>query len=258
MAYVACVGMDVSLLGAFGVCCDGSDVTPPSLKGQALLATLAVRHGQAVTADTLVEELWPALPPDRGRRVLQVRVAEIRKQLATCGGDAAAALKSTSAGYRLEVAQEAMDSGRFTRLVQTAETCTKRGDVARASTLLREALGLWHGDALAGIQVSRFLEVAAAEEEELRLAAVEERVAAELADGCHHRLVGELETLVAEFPLRERFWELLILALYRSGRQVEALRAAASVRRLLALADEPVHRPSSTSALRTGSTSPIR
>ena len=74
--------MEFSLLGAFGVCCDGADVTPSSLKGQALLATLAVRRGQAVAADTLVEELWPALPPDRGRRVLQVRVAEIRKQLA--------------------------------------------------------------------------------------------------------------------------------------------------------------------------------
>jgi pimeloyl-ACP methyl ester carboxylesterase len=103
-----------------------------------------------------------------------------------------------------------------------------------ASTLLREALGLWHGRALAGIQVSRFLELAAAELEELRLSAVQERIAVELADGCHERLVGELETLVVEHPLRERFWELLVLALYRSSRQAEALRAAATVRRLLA------------------------
>jgi pimeloyl-ACP methyl ester carboxylesterase/DNA-binding SARP family transcriptional activator len=228
------VEADYALLGEFHVSYDGADVTPSSLKGQALLATLAVRRGQAVAADTLVEELWPALPPDRGRRVLQVRVAEIRKQLSTCGAAAASTLESTAAGYRLEVAPEALDSGRFVRLVRTAESRVKHDDLVGATTLLREALGLWHGSALAGIQLSDFLETAAAELEELRLAAVEERVAAELADGCRHRLVGELETLVAEHPLRERFWELLVLALYRSGRQTEALRAAASVRRLLA------------------------
>jgi pimeloyl-ACP methyl ester carboxylesterase len=131
------------------------------------------------------------------------------------------------------VEPEALDSGRFVRLVDAAEACTRSHDVARASTLLREALGLWRGDALAGVQVSRFLETAAAELDELRLVAIEERIAAELADGCHHRLVGELETLVSDHPLRERLWELLVLALYRSGRQTEALRACASVRRLL-------------------------
>jgi pimeloyl-ACP methyl ester carboxylesterase/DNA-binding SARP family transcriptional activator len=228
------VGMDFSLLGAFSVWDDGANVTPSSLKAQALLATLAIRHGQVVAADTLVEELWPSLPPDRGRRVLQVRVAEIRKLFAARTGGAAVKVESAVAGYRLEVEPEALDSGRFVRLMRTAESCSKRDDVVRASTLLREALGLWRGDALAGVQVSRFLEVAAAELDELRLVAIEARVAAELADGCHRRLVGELETLVADHPLRERLWELLVLALYRSGRQTEALRACASVRRLLA------------------------
>jgi pimeloyl-ACP methyl ester carboxylesterase/DNA-binding SARP family transcriptional activator len=211
--------------------CDGRDLTPSSVKAQAVLASLVVRRGTAVPADTLVDELWPDLPPDRGRRVLQVRVAEIRKQLTGCRDHAA--LESTATGYRLEVAPEALDSERFDRLVTTAHARTRRQDVAGASSMLREALGLWRGHALSGIQVSRFLEVRAAELEERRLAAIEERVVAELAEGCHQRLVGELETLVAEHPLRERYWELLVLALYRSGRQTEALRAAAEVRRFL-------------------------
>jgi pimeloyl-ACP methyl ester carboxylesterase/DNA-binding SARP family transcriptional activator len=233
--YVASVvGVDFSLLGTFSVRADGANVTPSSLKAQALLATLAIRHGQVVAADTLVDELWPALPPDRGRRVLQVRVAEIRKLLAGCGDTTSVAVESSATGYRLDVEPEALDSGRFVRLVRTAESYAKGDDRVRASTALREALGLWRGDALAGVQVSRFLEAAAAELDELRLVAIEERVAAELADGCHHRLVAELETLVSEHPLRERLWEHLMLALYRSGRQSEALRAFASVRRLLA------------------------
>jgi DNA-binding SARP family transcriptional activator len=90
------------------------------------------------------------------------------------------------------------------------------------------------GEALAGVQITRFLETAAAELEELRLAAIEARVAAELDEGCHQRLVGELEALVRANPLRETLWEHLVVALYRSGRQSVALRACAEVRRLLA------------------------
>jgi hypothetical protein len=152
--YIVRVAVDFSLLGEFRVCYDGADLTPSSLKGQALLATLAVRRGQAVAADTLVEELWPALPPDRGRRVLQVRVAEIRKQLATCGSVAAASLESTAGGYRLEVAPEALDSGRFVRLVQTAESSAKRGRLNTAArgarVVARQRLGGCSGESLPG------------------------------------------------------------------------------------------------------------
>jgi pimeloyl-ACP methyl ester carboxylesterase/DNA-binding SARP family transcriptional activator len=227
------VRVAISLLGPFGVTCDGRDVTPSSLKAQALLATLAARDGAPVAADILVDELWPDLPPDRGRRVLHVRVAEIRKQFADAGAPLELAVESSVAGYRLAAPAGALDSAQFVGLVQRAEDRAKHHDVATASTLLREALGLWHGEALSGIQVSHWLETAAAELDELRLAAVEERVAAELAEGCHQRLVGELEALVAAHPLRERLWEQLVIALYRSGRQTEALRACASVRRQL-------------------------
>src|SRR3954464_15105296 len=114
------MGVEFALLGAFGVVCDGTDLTPTSVKGQALLASLAVRRGTTVPADTLVEELWPDLSPERGRRVLQVRVAEIRKQLAECRDRAS--LESSAVGYCLEVAPEALDSERFNRLVSAADS----------------------------------------------------------------------------------------------------------------------------------------
>ncbi len=102
-----------------------------------------------------------------------------------------------------------------------------------AATLLRHALGLWRGEALSDVQASTLLEVEAARLDELRLAAVEDRISAELADGCHHRLVPELDALVAAHPLRERLWQQRIVALYRCGRQAEALRACAAIRRHL-------------------------
>lgn len=227
------MGVVVTLLGPFRVVCDGTDVTPSSTKAQALLATLAVQPGAIVPADRLVDDLWSDLTPERGRRVLQVRIAEIRKQLAAAGASPRLAVQSVADGYRLAVLPDALDSVRFVRRVEDAVAAGQRGELAAASTMLREALGMWRGEALAGIRCSRALESAAAELEERRLAAIEERVAAELAEGCHQRLVAELEPLVAAHPLRERLWEQLVLALYRSDRQTEALRACALVRRQL-------------------------
>ena len=224
----------MSVLGPFVVSCDGADVTPRSLKAQALLAVLAMRGGEPAAPEMLIEELWPDLPPDRGRRVLQVRVAEIRKLLSNVGATPDLAIESSLAGYRLAAPPDALDSARFAGLVQRAEAHAQRDDTGSASTLLREALGLWRGEALAGVQISRYLETAAAELEELRLAAIEARVAAELGEGCHQRLVAELEALVAAHPLRERLWEHLVVALYRSGRQTDTLRACSQVRRQLA------------------------
>jgi pimeloyl-ACP methyl ester carboxylesterase/DNA-binding SARP family transcriptional activator len=220
--------MHVVLLGELRVDVDGVEVTPRSLKARALFASLAIRRGHTVTADTLLDELWPDLCPDRGRRVLQVRIAEIRKLLRSV--DLADALGSDRTGYRLAVPAGATDAERFLELTARAGERAAGDDRIGASALLREALGLWAGEALAGIQIGRALEAWAAQMDELRLEATEARVEAELADGCHQRLVAELEWLVRMYPLRERFWEQLVLALYRSGRQTEALRACRSVR----------------------------
>jgi pimeloyl-ACP methyl ester carboxylesterase/DNA-binding SARP family transcriptional activator len=165
--------------------------------------------------------------------VVQVRVAEIRKLFSDATGSGELTVETSAAGYRLVAPSDVLDSSRFVGLVQRAEACSRRGDVGSSSTFLREALGLWRGEALGGIQLSQFLEAAAAELEELRLAAMEARVAAELAEGCHQRLVPELRALLSAHPLRERLWEHLVVALYRSGRQTEALRACSEVRRRL-------------------------
>ncbi|MGI9028860.1 MAG: alpha/beta fold hydrolase [Ilumatobacteraceae bacterium] len=225
------MGVDVALLGELRVVVDGVDVTPRSPKGRAVLAFLAVRANQVVAADRLVDELWPGLSPDQGRRVLQVRVAEIRKQFGSVVGGSSL-VESVPPGYRLNLPADALDSDRFAQLVEQAAACADDDPLA-ASTLLRHALGLWRGEALADVQASTVLEIEAARLDELRLAAIEDRIAAELADGCHHRLIPELDAMVAGHPLRERLWQQRILALYRCGRQAEALRAGAAVRRRL-------------------------
>jgi len=225
------VNVDVAILGDLRVLVDDFDVTPRSPKSRALMASLALRTGEVVSVDRLIEELWPALPPDRARRVVQVRVAEIRKLLSMVA--AGSVLEYVAPGYRLAVATSAVDAARFTDLVERARVCAGVDDSLGAATMLREALGLWRGEALADTLASRFLEAEAARLGELRLGAIEDRVDAELDDGCHQRLVAELGALVAAHPLRERLWAQFVVALYRSGRQTEALRACSSVRRLL-------------------------
>ena len=130
----------------------------------------------------------------------------------------------------MALSRDAIDVNRFTDLVAQAQQSDDRID---AMTMLRGALGLWSGDALADAQASRFLEDEAARLELLRLVAIEDRIDAELADGCHRRLVPELEALVAAHQFREQLWQQLVTALYRCGRQVEALRACCTARQLL-------------------------
>ena len=223
--------VEVALLGELRVVVDGIDVAPRAPKERALLALLAIERGRVVPADRLVEELWPELPADRARHALQVRVAEVRKQLARVG--AAAVLESAPPGYRFDLAPGALDIDRFEALVDRGRTEAVAGDTMGAAASLRHALGLWRGDAFADVRGCRAAEAEATRLGEMRLAAVEERIAAELADGCHHRLVPELDVLAAAHPLREGLWEQWVLALYRCGRQAEALRACAAARERL-------------------------
>ena len=229
------MAVGVAVLGALRVLVDDVDATPTSPKAKALVAFLALRCGEVVSVDRLGDELWPELPPDRARRVVQVRVAEVRKLFASAG--ASSLVEFVAPGYRMALPRDAIDVNRFSDLVVQAQQSDDRID---AMTMLREALGLWSGDALADAQASRFLEDEAARLELLRLVAIEDRVDAELADGCHRRLVSELEALVAAHPFREQLWQQLVTALYRCGRQVEALRACCTAReRLLEVGVEP-------------------
>ena len=216
------------MLGPLEVVINGVDVTPLAPKERALLALLVIRRGRVVGADRLMEELWPALAPDRARRVLQVRVAALRKLLGAA--DAASLLELVSPGYRLAIADEDVDEHRFFELVDQARGRAAAGDPAEASAMLRDALSLWRGKPLADVQACVRLEAEAARLGEARLGAIEDRIDADLACGRHPTVACELDALVVSHPLRERLWAQRILALYRCGRQAEALRACAEIR----------------------------
>src|SRR6476659_3365782 len=220
--------MDFGILGPLQIR-DGDRELPLSgSKQRAVLAILLLHAGEVVSSDRLIDDLWGDEPPESGVTALQVRVSQLRKAL----GPAAAQLETRAPGYARRVGPDELDLQRFERLVHEAE----RTEPEVAVGLLRDALALWRGPALADFAYEPFARAAIGRLEELRLTAIERRIEADLALGREAALVGELETLVAEYPLRERFRAQLMLALYRSGRQAEALAAYQATRQ--ALVDE--------------------
>jgi DNA-binding SARP family transcriptional activator/streptogramin lyase len=200
--------------------------TPVSLGGghqRRLLALLLLQANQPVSSDQLIEELWGGRPPETAAKALQGLVSQLRKQLG------AATVETVPGGYRLGVADEDLDARRFERLFHEARGL-ERGD---ALATLREALALWRGPALAEFAYDDFARGETERLEELRQTCVERRIHLELALGPSEDLVPELEALVREHPLRERLRYLLMLALYRSGRQADALEAYRDARRVL-------------------------
>ena len=250
------VEVAVRVLGPLEVVIDGVDVTPPAPKERALLALLVIRRGRVVGADRLMEELWPALRRRPcPRRVLQVRVAAVRKLLGTA--DAAALLELVAPGYRLAIADEDVDEHQFFELVEQARGRAAARDPAQASAMLREALSLWRGEPLADVQACVRVEAEAARLGEARLGAIEDRIDADLACGRHLAVACELDALVVSHPLRERLWGQRILALYRCGRQAEALRACTVVRdRLHTSSGSSRGRPCARSRRRCWSSAP--
>jgi len=195
----------------------------PGGKPRALFARLVLEPGRVVPADALVDALW-AEPPASAHKVVQVYVSQLRKAL---GADA---IETHAPGYLLRAEPGETDLGRFEQL---AEEARRAREPARRTELLHEALELWRGPALAEFREEPFAEAAARRLAELRLHALEERLDAELELGEHASVVPELEALVADEPLRERPRAQLMLALYRSGRQAEALDRYREGRRLL-------------------------
>jgi predicted ATPase/DNA-binding SARP family transcriptional activator len=195
--------LDVRILGPLEVVSNGSAVSLGGRKQRAVLAMLATRVGAAVSADELIESLWPEHPPATATTTVQVYVSRLRKAL---GADR---IETSGGGYVLRVAPEQLDAARFRRLAADGRSA--------------EALALWRGPALADFVYESWAQGEAARLEEERLACVEQRIDADLEAGRHAELVGELEALVAEHPLRERLRGQLMLALYRAGRQADAL-----------------------------------
>jgi predicted ATPase/DNA-binding SARP family transcriptional activator len=206
-------------------------------KQRALLAVLLLHAGQVVSTDRLIDELWGEDPPDTAARsVLQVYVANLRKVLEPARPRRAVGgvLRTQPPGYLVHLTPEEFDLHRFERLAREGRAALADGDPAQAGRLLSQALDLWRGPALADVVLQASGPGEVARLEERRLAALEDRIQAELGTGRHHELTGELEALVAAHPLRERLHGQLLLALYRSGRQAEALEAYRRMRETLA------------------------
>jgi predicted ATPase/DNA-binding SARP family transcriptional activator len=226
---LAGTAMEFAILGPLEVRDGPAPVRVPGAKERALLADLLVNAGRVVPADRLVEDLWGDDPPGNPANTLQGRVSALRRALGPAGG----ALATRPPGYVLEAGPEQVDAGRFERLVAEA-TAAAAGEGPRAARQLEEALGLWRGPALAEFADQPWAQAEAARLEELRLAATEALVELRLAAGGHAGLVGELEGLVAAHPTRERLRGQLMVALYRSGRQADALGAYQRAREVLA------------------------
>jgi DNA-binding SARP family transcriptional activator len=214
--------MEYRVLGPLEVC-RGDDLLPlGGPKQRALLALLLVNANRVVARDRLIDELWGENPPDTAVKTTQVYVSRLRKLLPD------GALLTRPPGYLLAVGPGELDIAQFEQLVTQARATVP----AQTARLLREALGLWRGLALAELE-EPFARAEGARLEDLRLAALEQRIEADLALGLHAELAGELETLAAEHPQRERLRVQLMLALYRCGREAEALASFRDARAAL-------------------------
>ena len=219
------------ILGPLEVRCEGDVVAVGGRRQRALLALLLLRANDVVSADALVEGLWGESPPKTAAHSLQVFVSDLRKALRAVGEDGR--IVTQSPGYKLEVRPGELDLERFEQLARDGRAALAGGEPAAAAETLREGLALWRGEPLADFAYEPFAQATVARLEELRLSVLEDRVAADLALGRHAELVGELEELVARHPYREGLAAHLILALYRAGRQSEALAAYQATRKLL-------------------------
>jgi DNA-binding SARP family transcriptional activator len=204
-------------------------------KQRLLLAVLLLHANKVVPSDRLVEAIWGDDPPDTVAKALQMHVSHLRKLLepGRTKGASGRVLVTRAPGYLLRVEAGRLDLDRFERAVSDARVAAAAGRHAEAASALRGALALWRGSALADVRDHDALRGDAARIDELRLRALEDRVDADLALGDHADVVAELEAFVAEHPLRERLRAQLMLALYRCGRQADALELYRDTRRML-------------------------
>jgi DNA-binding SARP family transcriptional activator len=211
------LGIEIRLLGPLEALRGGRPVSLGGATPRALLAVLALEPGRVVSVDRLLESLWPGEAPDTATHAIQVYVSRLRKALGT------SSIATRAPGYVCDLDPECVDVHRFARLADEGRLALQAGREAQAGDVLRSALDLWRGPALSDFVYEPFAQAEIARLEDLRLLVLEERVEAELALGRHLALVPELEALVESHPLRERLRGQLMLALYRSGRQAEAL-----------------------------------
>ena len=219
--------MQYRILGPFAVAKDGAEVVMGSGKQRALLALLLLHANEAVSTDRLIDQLWGESRSASATKVLQNYVSKLRRLL---GDDV---LITRAHGYELRVEPGELDLDRFDDLVAEGRRALAAGDPEQAAAVLAEALALWRGPPLADFTYEPFALSEIDRLDGLRLAALTERIDADLQLGHHDALIGELEGLVARYPLQERLRGQLMLALYRAGRQADALRVYKETRRVL-------------------------
>jgi YVTN family beta-propeller protein len=219
--------LEFRILGPFEAVEEDRPVALGGPRQRALLAILVLSRGEVVSTDRLVDQIWGEQPPATATKTLQVYVSHLRKALG------AGVLVTRNGGYVLAAQPDQVDAERFDALVADGRTALADGDHGRARDLLGSALGLWRGDPLADLAYETFAPAEVNRLKEGRLAALEERIEADLALARQRALVGELEALVAQYPYQERLRGQLMLALYRSGRQSHALEVYRSGRSAL-------------------------
>ena len=215
------------LLGPLEIEHAGRPVAVGGRAQRALLARLLLDAGRTVSVDRLVDDLWGEAAPATAQKMVQIYVSALRKALPP------GVLVTRSPGYAVDLPREAVDLFRFERLRERGQAALAAGSPVAARELVREALALWRGPALAEFH-EPFAETEARRLEEQQLATLEERIDADLALGGDSSLIGELEALVARHPLRERPRGQLMVALYRAGRQADALAGYRRFREMLA------------------------
>ncbi len=222
--------MEFRILGPLEVVGDGGPLALGTIKERVVLAVLLLHANEVVSRDRLIDELWGEAPPATARKAVNVYVSQLRKALARNGTDP---IETMAGGYRVAVVGDELDAGKAQRLLAVAADRVAAGDAAVAAELLREALRLWRGRTLAGLELESTGRHEIEQWEELRMTALMDRIDCDLTLGRHEQLVGELNRLVAEHPLRERLRAQQMLALYRADRQADALDAYQQARQAL-------------------------
>jgi predicted ATPase/DNA-binding SARP family transcriptional activator len=229
------VTIEFRVLGPLEVRVDGAPLALAGRVHRLILSLLLAHATRRVSTDRIADALWGDEPPDGAVHTLRVHISNLRRLLEPDHqrGSPWAVIQTVEDGYRINLDAESSDRDRFMHLVEAGRRLLDQGDDSAGVQTLSQALGLWRGAAFGELASEPSLEAESARLEELRLATLEMRLEADLRLGHHSDLVAELRDLVTDHPLRERFWGLLMLALYQSGRQAEALRAYRSLTRIL-------------------------
>jgi DNA-binding SARP family transcriptional activator/streptogramin lyase len=222
--------MEFRILGPLEVVEHEEPVALGTLKERLVLGVLLLHANEFVSRERLIDDLWGEAPPPTARQAVNVYLSQLRKALGRTGG---APITTASGSYSLRIEPDRLDADRAQLLIASARECVSQGELDTAAERFREALSFWRGPTLAGLQFEALGRDEAARLDELRLAALMDRIDCDLALGRHEQVLGELNLLVREHPLRERLRAQQMLALYRADRQTDALDSYAEARHAL-------------------------